>query len=568
MTSGSGSSPSAPSSASTSAAASAPMTPMTTMRRYNRLARATDDGLEALATFAASALSMQLAVIGLLDEKRQWFSATIGGGGLGERLAPFLAFGLLDPRGVEIPDLAAVPALASDPLVRGEPGFRALVARRLALETGAGGDAGQALGVLLLLDQQPRKLGARELGLVDLLAEQTRAALAVRRELRALRDKHRRDLASLELLDGVLRASSGVGIVACDLAGRVTAFNRGAERLFGVARVDVVGARVLADLLEPHELGERLGDDRTIGALAALRDEPGSLTEWSVGPERRPISLEIEPLTSEEGEATGFAVVAHDLTAKKAADELRRESVSMVSHELRTPLTSILGALRLVGAGVTGALPADAADMVQIALANAERLGRLVDDLLDLQKVEAGRAELRRVRCDLRALVAQAIEANRPYAEPLEVTLELAPRPPTGAAGAAREDAELAVGADPDRLLQVLANLLSNAAKVSPSGGAVTVDLARTRGGVRVSVRDRGPGIPEWFRPRVFQKFAQAQSGGTVPPPETHAIRGALRGTGLGLSIVRALIGAHGGTVGFDTETGRGTTFWFELPAP
>jgi PAS domain S-box-containing protein len=540
------------------------MTPMTTMRRYNRLARATDDGLEAIATFAASALSMQLAVIGLLDEKRQWFSATIGGGALGERLAPFLAFGLLDPRGVEIPDLAASPALASDPLVRGEPGFRALVARRLTLEPGAG-RAGAAIGVLLLLDQQPRKLSPRELGLVDLLAEQTRAALAVRRELRALRDKHRRDLASLELLDGVLRASSGVGIVACDLAGRVTAFNRGAERLFGVARADVVGARVLADLLEPRALAERLGDERGIAAIASLRDEAGTLTEWDVGPEHRPISLEIEPLTSEEGEATGFAVVAHDLTAKKAADELRRESVSMVSHELRTPLTSILGALRLVGAGVTGALPADAADMVNIALTNAERLGRLVDDLLDLQKVEAGRAELRRVRCDLRALAAQAIEANRPYAEPLDVTLELAPPPPNDSSAPAA-DLELATEADPDRLLQVLANLLSNAAKVSPGGGVVTVDLARRSGVVRLSVRDRGPGIPESFRPRVFQKFAQAHGSGSMPPPPDAHAR-ALRGTGLGLSIVRALIAAHGGTVGFDTTSGHGTTFWFELPA-
>lgn len=561
MTTGSASARSpAPAPGSASASASPPSSGMTTMGRYGRLARATDDGLEALATFAASALSMQLAVIGLLDEKRQWFSATIGGGELGERLAPFLAFGLLDPRGVEIADLAAMPALASDPLVRGAPGFRALVARRLTLEPGAGRE-GAAIGVLLLLDQQPRKLGARELGLVDLLAEQTRAALAVRRELRALRDKHRRDLASLELLDGVLRASSGVGIVACDLSGRVTAFNRGAERLFGVARAAVVGARVLADLLEPRELGERLGDERGIAAIAALRDEAGTRTEWSVGPERRPISLEIEPLTSEEGEATGFAVVAHDLTAKRAADELRRESVSMVSHELRTPLTSILGALRLVGAGVTGALPADAADMVNIALANAERLGRLVDDLLDLQKVEAGRAELRRVRCDLRALAAQAIEANRPYAEPLDVTLELSP-PPPGAADAR----ELAVEADPDRLLQVLANLLSNAAKVSPSGGVVTVDLARRQGDVRVSVRDRGPGIPESFRPRVFQKFAQAHGAGSMPPPPTPDAR-AIRGTGLGLSIVRALVAAHGGTVGFDTETGRGTTFWFDLPA-
>jgi signal transduction histidine kinase len=531
------------SSAETRSTPHTPMTPMTTMRRYGRLARAADEGLEALATFAASALSMQVAAIGLLDERRQWFSATIGGGGLGERLSSFLAFGLLSPRGVEIPDLAADAHFAAEPLVQGEPGFRSLVARRLE------GDEGGAVGVLLLLDLAPKRLDARGRELLDQLAAQARAALSIRRELRALREKHRLDLASLELLDGVLRASSGVGIVGLDLTGRVTVFNRGAERLFGERRGDVVGARTLFDLLARGAPAARGGEKSTVEALAA--DGP---VEWTVGPQARPVSLEIEQLANEEAEATGWVVVAHDLTEKKAADALRREALSITSHELRTPLTSILGALRLVSAGVTGALPGEADDMIRIARDNAERLGRLVDDLLDLQKVEAGHADLRIERCELGALLGKALVQNQSYAEPLGVELRLAPALP-------RVD----VDADPDRLLQVLANLISNAAKVSPRGAVVELDLAildAEEGRARVSIRDHGPGIPNAFRPRIFQRFAQATAGSIAPPPEGRLIRG----SGLGLSIVRALVEAHGGVVGFDTELGRGTTFWFELP--
>lgn len=519
---------------------STPMTPLTTMRRYGRLARAADEGLEALATFAASALSMQVAAIGLLDERRQWFSTTVGGGGLGERLSAFLAFGLLSPRGVEVPDLAADDHFGAEPLVQGEPGFRALAARRLEAEDGG------AVGVLLLLDRSPRRLDARERELLDLLASQARAALSMRRELRALRDKHRLDLAKLELLDGVLRASGGVGIIGCDLTGRVTVFNRGAERLFGEDRARVIGARTVFELLDDEELAARCG---SADGLEALGGGPG--IEWTVGPQRRPVALEIEQLANEEAEATGWVLVAHDLSEKKAADALRREALSITSHELRTPLTSILGALRLVSAGVTGALPGEAGDMIGIARYNAERLGRLVDDLLDLQKVEAGHAELRVERCELRALLSKALVANQSYAEPLGVELRLARALPAAT-----------VEADPDRLLQVLANLISNAAKVSPSGALVELALSLRGDRARVAVRDAGPGIPESFRPRVFQRFAQAAAGSIAPPAEGRAIRG----SGLGLSIVRALVEAHGGVVGFETELGRGTTFWFELP--
>ncbi len=237
--------------------------------------------------------------------------------------------------------------------------------------------------------------------------------------------------------------------------------------------------------------------------------------------------------------------ILRDTTARKRVEQMKRDFLSTVSHELRTPLTSIRGALGLVMGGVAGDLPESARPMIGIALRNSERLVRLINDLLDSEKLEAGHLTLAPRSLELMPLIEQALESTRPYADQFGVAIEIAETLPA-----------TRVTGDGDRLVQVITNLLANAAKFSPPGGTVTIRVTTSNGSVRVAVEDRGPGIPEPFRPRVFERFAQADSS-----DGRH--RG---GTGLGLSIAKALMEQMGGSIGYETGAAGGTVFAFQLP--
>ncbi|WP_419895840.1 ATP-binding response regulator [Roseomonas sp. USHLN139] len=244
--------------------------------------------------------------------------------------------------------------------------------------------------------------------------------------------------------------------------------------------------------------------------------------------------------------AEGSAVcVLRDVTERHRLDALKSEFVSTVSHELRTPLTSIRASLGLVMGGVVGQLPPQARDLLDIAHKNSERLVLLVNDILDIEKIGSGRLDFQRERTSARQLLAQAVAANRAYGSQFGVEFLLEEEGP---------DAQ--IYADVQRIQQVLANLLSNAAKFSPRDGKVVVGLAVDAGNVTFSVRDFGRGIPEAFRGRIFQRFAQADSSDARQKG----------GTGLGLSISKAIIEHHAGTIGFEDAEGGGTRFFFSLP--
>jgi signal transduction histidine kinase len=238
-------------------------------------------------------------------------------------------------------------------------------------------------------------------------------------------------------------------------------------------------------------------------------------------------------------------VVVTDLTLVKQAEAAKRDFVSIVSHELRTPLTSIAGALALIESGVAGTLPSSAAGLIEIAKRNSERLVRLVNDILDMDKLENGKFDVSLSRLDLVAATQEAIAANAAYAQRFGVTFEF-DAPKQG----------LEVVADPDRILQVLTNLLSNAAKFTPAGSCVNVSIAVEDGFARVSVRDHGPGVPDALLPRLFEKFVQGEN---VNARER-------AGSGLGLAISRNLMRLMGGDVVYSHEQGRGSTFSMLLP--
>jgi len=254
-----------------------------------------------------------------------------------------------------------------------------------------------------------------------------------------------------------------------------------------------------------------------------------------------------------EAEDSFIVLQLEDMTERREVDRLKNEFISVVSHELRTPLTSIRGSLGLLTGGViTGdGLPDKAKRLVQLAYDNSERLILLINDILDIDKIAAGHMRFDMEVHDLEPLIRQAVEANQPYAARYNVTLDafLAGPFADGAPG-------LRVRVDATRLQQVLANLISNAAKFSPAGEAVTVRVSENGGRVVISVIDRGPGIPEAFRDRIFGRFSQADSSATR----------AASGTGLGLHISQQIVRHMDGEIGFDTGIGAGTTFWVSFP--
>ncbi len=273
----------------------------------------------------------------------------------------------------------------------------------------------------------------------------------------------------------------------------------------------------------------------------ALQTGAAQTFECQFGDERL-CDYEVRIVVGGEEEAL---ILLRDITERKNTDRMKNEFISTVSHELRTPLTSIRGSLGLIAGGVTGPISPQAKTLVDIALNNSERLVRLINDILDIEKIESGKMAFEMKPQPLMPQVEVAIEANRAYGAQFGVTLCLVESLP-----------DALVEVDSDRLTQVLTNLISNACKFSPVDGTVDLAVTRVPSGVRVSVTDHGPGISEEFQRRIFQKFAQADSSDTRQKG----------GTGLGLNITRAIIERLGGSVSFHTIANEGTTFYFDLP--
>lgn len=335
------------------------------------------------------------------------------------------------------------------------------------------------------------------------------------------------------------------GIILINEQGIVESFSSSAERIFGYGAEEVLNQNVSMLMPEPNrsahdgylqrylETGERHIID-TGREVEGLRKDGSPV----------PLDLAVTEIYLESRRL--FVGVVRDITERKRIEQMKNEFVSTVSHELRTPLTSIVGSLGLMSGGAAGELPAKAQRLVDIAHTNSERLVRLINDILDIEKIEAGRMEF-----DFKSLVAgeivvQAIESNRGFAQRHSVELEL------------EDHSEGArIHADADRMNQVVTNLLSNAVKYSPEGGTVQVGVNCTAGNLEITVHDQGPGIPEAFKTRIFEKFAQADSSDTRQQG----------GSGLGLSIANRIVQEHDGQIDFETDRqGGGTTFRVRIP--
>lgn len=253
------------------------------------------------------------------------------------------------------------------------------------------------------------------------------------------------------------------------------------------------------------------------------------------------------PVYDDAGDVVRICGITHDITERKEVERRVSEFNSMVSHELRTPLTSIRAALGLIEGGHTEPIGASTMDLIQIARAECDRLVRLINDLLDIKKMESDKIELKHERLRAADIVSDVVSTLRGIAQEASIKLVAAPID------------ELVFAGDRDRIIQVLTNLVSNAVKFSPQNSKVLIraEPSGDAGKVTFFVSDEGPGIPEPARDKLFTAFHQIDSSDSR----------AKGGTGLGLAISKRIVEKHGGTIGFESLESGGSTFWFELPS-
>jgi PAS domain S-box-containing protein len=261
---------------------------------------------------------------------------------------------------------------------------------------------------------------------------------------------------------------------------------------------------------------------------------------WVARPDDRRIAVEVRATMLEDGR---IQVIARDVSERKEVERVKDEFVSVVSHELRTPLTSIRGALGLLAAGKLDDAPDKRQRMLELATSNTDRLIRLINDILDIERMRSGGVTFDRVDLSAAAVIATAVEAMRPMAEREGIVVHT-------------ESVDLRIFADPDRMMQLLTNLIDNAIKFSLRESAVDVSVRRDAGFALFEVRDRGRGIPAAMRESVFDRFQQVD----------HSDSRDKGGTGLGLAICRSIVEQHGGRIWVDSEIAEGSSFLFTIP--
>ena len=384
--------------------------------------------------------------------------------------------------------------------------------------------------------------------LSDLIEEQTSELTEVNETLE--NEKHQ-----LEVKDRALRLSESQskavveniidGIVTVDQEGSIQSANLAIGGIFGQSPRYFLGKNIRTLVADD----DRNDFDKYFSNIRNRKDTPsGSAWHEMLGICPSGEIVQVAVAFSEVGssERPLFVGIIRDISDRIEMERIKSEFISLVSHELRTPLTSIHGSLGLVCGKVVGSISGRAKEMVDLAQNNTTRLINLVNDIFDMEKLETGNMEFEFDNVDMAALAQQAIALNDGYAVEYGIQFLLTETV---------KDA-LILG-DSDRLMQVLSNLMSNAAKFSPTGKKVDLSVSKFNGSVRLSIKDRGPGVPYDFQDEIFKKFTQVDS-------ENARAKG---GTGLGLSIFKAIVSVHQGNIWFESEVGYGTTFYVDIPA-
>lgn len=490
-----------------------------------------ESSFDDLTTLVARILDVPIALVSLVDADRQWFKSRYG---LDAPETPrdisFCGHVVAEQELLVVPDAFADGRFHDNPLVTGDPRVRFYAGVPLTTPDG------HILGTLCAIDHEARQVSANQLDTLSILGRQVADQLELRRQLRLTKDYEQRLRTLFE--------TAVDAIITIDESGVIDGVNSVVKQLLGYEPFELVGQHV--GVLMPPRHRERLEQ-----YLRHYPNDPGAkliaATQEAVVVRKDGTEFPVEMSVSEMrlGDRRMFTGIVRDITERKRIEQLKSEFVSTVSHELRTPLTSIRGALGLVAGGRVGEISSEAQEMVNIALKNSGRLVRLINDILDVEKIQSGKLDFEIQQLDLSGVIKDAIAANDGFAVEHDSRIVLTTEPEP-----------VLVHADSDRLAQVFANLISNAVKFSPAGEAVDIRTQVTTDFVRVEVRDRGPGVPEKFEKRLFQRFAQADASDSRQNT----------GTGLGLSISKAIVERMNGTMGYAPAEGGGSRFYFELP--
>jgi PAS domain S-box-containing protein len=490
-----------------------------------------ESSFDDLTTLVARILDVPIALVSLVDADRQWFKSRYG---LDAPETPrdisFCGHVVAEQELLVVFDAFEDHRFHDNPLVTGDPRVRFYAGVPLTTPDG------HILGTLCAIDHEARQVSADQLDTLSILGRQVADQLELRRQLLLTKEYEQRLRTLFE--------TAVDAIVTIDEAGVIEDVNAVVKRILGYEPSELVGQHV--GVLMPPRHRERLEQ-----YLRHYPNDSGAkliaATQEAVAVRKDGTEFPVEMSVSEMrlGDRRMFTGIVRDVTERKRIEQLKSEFVSTVSHELRTPLTSIRGALGLIAGGRVGKISSEAQEMVNIALNNSGRLVRLINDILDVEKIQSGKLDFEIQRLDLSGVIKDAIAANHGFALEHEsrIVFDGEPEP-------------VLVYADSDRLAQVFANLISNAVKFSPAGEAVDIGMHVTADCVRVEVRDRGPGIPEKFEKRLFERFAQADASDSRQNS----------GTGLGLSISKAIVERMGGTIGYEAAEDGGSCFYFELP--
>jgi PAS domain S-box-containing protein len=332
--------------------------------------------------------------------------------------------------------------------------------------------------------------------------------------------------------------SAPLGVVHYDKNGVITEYNDGFASIIGTNENKLNNLSLIDDVNDP-KLREAI-QETLQGEFSQYEGKSKSLG----GKQDKDLRIYCRGIKSDKGEFVGGVAIVEDITEDKRVERMKSEFVSTVSHELRTPLTAIRGAVGLLNEGVAGELSTEARKLTEISQANTNRLLMLIDDILDISKIELGELSFEFKKLDVRGFLEEVVKTMEPYARQHQVKLVLK-----------RNCYDVYINADHDRLMQIMCNLLSNAVKFSPPRGAVEISMDCVAEGVKICVKDSGPGIPKEFQEVIFDRFTQFDSSDSRRTG----------GTGLGLSIAKALVEKHNGRIDFDTSE-QGTSFYIVLP--
>jgi signal transduction histidine kinase/HPt (histidine-containing phosphotransfer) domain-containing protein len=482
---------------------------------------------------AAALFQVPIAAITLVDQTRQWFKASVGlPFSETDRDVAFCSHTIRQPSPFVVNDATADPRFVDNPLVTESPKIQFYAGAPLVTRDG------YALGSLCVMDHVSRSFSPTQLAALSALAQQTIQLLELRElnaQLTASNERITAQNVALERARAMVDASPDL-LAVTDADGIIR------ELVYPKQFASVVPAQLLVG--RPlRSLSSALPERLSECIRAAVHEKTTHQITFSMDRFSKQTVFETTVTPCRDGEAL---IVARDVTELAEIERMKHELVSMITHELRTPLSAVHGGLSILQSRALGELNDEQQELVAICMQSTERLSRLVNDVLDLDRLSRGLTDLKKTAHDPSELVQSAVREVAVLAEIAGVRVEL------------ELDTGYSVDVDRDRIVQALVNLLGNALRFSPRGSAVVVRVdASATMGVRVSVKDSGPGITAAAQTKLFRKF---ERGGPS------AINSAAS-TGLGLAIAKAIVEQHGGTIGVESEVGHGATFFLELDA-